>query len=121
MRGHTNLPWALGPSQKFHHQIVNPDGDAELGNWFIAEFRWIEDAQTVLEAINRSPDPVLTAALKRIGELETMLEDVTKTLEVTVELDGCYEWIGGQGYGALAEQAQDARALLAALGKGETG
>lgn len=33
------------PREHFGFRVINPDGDAELGNWLVADFAWKEDAE----------------------------------------------------------------------------
>lgn len=38
-----------------HFAIVNPDGDAEVGNWLLAECQWEADAKKIVVALEAMP------------------------------------------------------------------
>lgn len=62
MTQHTPGPWTIG--QKLHgfdFSIVNPKGDAEVGDWLVAGARWEANARLIAAA------PQLLACLKALS------------------------------------------------------
>jgi len=58
----TPRPWAVLIGKAFNGAIVSPAGDAELGNWMVAQLvRWDADAALIVRAVNLHDD--LLAAL----------------------------------------------------------
>lgn len=48
---HTPGPWTTGPKlHGFDFSIVNPKGDAEVGDWLVAGVRWEANARLIAAA-----------------------------------------------------------------------
>lgn len=65
------------------HAVVNPDGDAALGNWMAAKCYWPEIAQMI--AAEHNAVPALIAVLRELRELvgatTAALADVHKMID----------------------------------------
>ena len=58
----TAAPWDTAPTGAWRNGIVSPAGDAELGNWMVAEIiRWTGDRDFIIAA--RNDAPAIAAAL----------------------------------------------------------
>lgn len=67
-------PWAIGPSigGSKYPSIIDPAGDAELGDWMIAErVRRREHAELIVRAVNGHD--LLVAALGRLVSMVAIL------------------------------------------------
>lgn len=42
----------IEPKKHFGFRVINDNGDAELGNWHIADFCWESHAKFFVDAIN---------------------------------------------------------------------
>ena len=72
-------PWETYPFGKAYPAIVAPSGDAELGNWMVAErVRWRNDADFIAHA--RTDTPYL---LDLITEAQAVLDFATKIIPHT--------------------------------------
>lgn len=77
----TSGPWATLPSpdtDDLHGKIVSPKGDAELGNWLVADgVRWAENRAFIAAARNDVPDiaRALVEAMELLREAERFVQN----------------------------------------------
>lgn len=62
--------------------VVNSAGDAELGNWTLAECRWEKDAEA-FASLHHLADTAL-AALDRVAELEAALKPFAEAFGIAL-------------------------------------
>lgn len=83
-------PWKVWRPVAGHQggRIVNPAGDAELGNWMVADLRWMEDAELVTAMRNDFAallDEAERAAEAREAAARLILECTNIISEATAE------------------------------------
>lgn len=98
LNDHTPTPWQVMKREgkmHFGYRIVNPAGDAECGNWTVAEkVPWKEDAAFIVRAANAHND--LLAACKAM--VARMRNGHTDLSEAAFEMEAAI---------AKAEKGQD--------------
>ena len=77
----TAATWGTAPTGAWRNGIVSPAGDAELGNWMVAEIiRWTGDRDFIIAA--RNDAPAIAAALVEAVEL---IRAIPESLYMNVE------------------------------------
>jgi hypothetical protein len=71
----------VGPWGKHGSTVVNPAGDAELGNWFICGPRWMPDRDFIIAARTELP--------ATLDEIERQAKEIDRLSNI-VKLSSCY-------------------------------
>lgn len=72
-------PWGNSFLDPHGKRVISPAGDAELGNWLVADMRWKEDADLVIALRNAAP--WLIERARRTARVEEALLTAIKTME----------------------------------------